>query len=406
MSVALELLHRLFKRAQAAQSRGQSECIKLSLTQAQCSEYFAMRNLADADEFRAQLAVAERKGAIALHLAPRQAAPRDVLAIAVADLSALATHLGLDMRAAQVAQAREQLVAYRDEFPVIDAILEAWGTGKKVRGEAPTVDVRQEVIDAVRVMRARRGKSDEVLMRRESGRLFEDSKRIEKIGRWLDVLYGGDLKPSGFKRREVFSGLGLHKEPQPFLIATDDAVVNGGGVESRLFRPYHGLPMTGIDGFRFEKTPSCLLTVENKETFHELAVRATGTRVCVIYTGGMPSPAWQQVYAKALQALPDGTPVYHFGDLDVGGFRIAHAINQTANMQSRTLLPWLMDPTQLKQRGHTLYEATDSQVDAMRHWCQRIGWKVVADHLISSPGMLEQEVVAPSLPHERSPTCD
>jgi len=398
MSVARALLLKVFKRAQAAQSRGQSERITLPLTPAQCPDYFAMRNLADAAEFRAQLTVAERKGAIELHLAPRQAAPRDVEAIAVADLSALAVHLGVDLRAEQVAQARKQLSAYRDEFPVIEAILEAWSKGKKVRGKEPTSDVRKDVVDAVRVMQARRGKSDEVLLRRESIRLFENSKRIKKLGRWLDVLYSDGLKPSGLARRDVLSGLGLHKEPQPFLIAAVDAFAHGAGVESRLFRPYHGLPMTSIDGFRFENSPSCVLTVENKETFHELAVQAAGTRVCVIYTGGMPSPAWQQVYAKALQALPDGIPAYHFGDLDVVGFRIAHAIAQTASTQSRTLLPWLMDPVQLKQQGHSLYEATDSQVDEMRRWCQRIGWDVVADHLLTSPGRLEQEVITPSLP--------
>ncbi|MEO6923670.1 MAG: Wadjet anti-phage system protein JetD domain-containing protein [Bryocella sp.] len=401
MSIARQLLVKAFHRAQAAQLRGSSAHIRLPLSQAQCPDYFAMRNLAEAETFRAELGLAERKGAIELQLTPRQAVPRDVAAIVVADLSTLSTHLGLDLRVDQVAQARDLLAKYRDEFQVINDILDRWSTGKKVRESEPTEEVVQDLLDAVRVVQARRGKNEDVLMRRESIRLFQDSKRIEKLDRWLDILSASDLHASGLKSSEIFSALGLHKEPQPFLIAAI-AVVHGQDGDSYLFRPYHGLPMASITGFRFEQSPSCVLTVENKQTFHELAVQAVGTAACVIYTGGMPSPAWHGVYAKVLQAIPGGVPVYHFGDLDVGGFRIAYAIAKTVSAQRRSLEPWLMDSAHLAQQGYALYPVAEGQVKAMQGLCERIGWNAIADSLSRCPGMLEQEVVAPSLPQTTS----
>lgn len=251
------------------------------------------------------------------------------------------------------------------------------------------------------VMQVRRGASDEVLMRRESARLFNcsnGSKRIEKLGKWLDVLYTNDLSASGLEQDEVFSALGLLREPQPFLISAN-CIVSGRGLESRLFRPYHGLPMSRIEGFRFDALPSCVLTVENKQTFHELAVLAEGSQACVVYTGGMPSPAWHQVYAKLLKAIPLTTAkVYHFGDLDVGGFRIAYAIAQTVNSTGLHLMPWLMDPLQLKEEGHTLFEASQNQVNRMKHWCSRVGWESLADSILLAPGLLEQEAIRPKLP--------
>src|SRR3546814_14542537 len=88
-------------------------------------------------------------------------------------------------------------------------------------------------------MLSRKSAVDEILLRRESTRLFSDSKRIEKLGKWLDVLLNDDIAPSGLMDGEVFSAIGLFKEPQPFLISAV-ATAHGDEISSPLFRPYHG----------------------------------------------------------------------------------------------------------------------------------------------------------------------
>lgn len=397
MTLARRFLAKAFNRAQAAQSRGKTAHIRLPLTNAQCPDYFAMRSLDDATEFRAELTTAERLGAIRIDLAPRLAPPRDVEAVVVADIEVLAMHLGIDLRASQVVLAREQLAPYLEEFPILDEVLNRWGSGKTVRGKEPSAETLKALLDAIKVRVARQCKTDEVLMRRESSRMFNDSKRIEKLSRWLDLLSEGSIVPSGLAKADIFSALGLHKEPQPFLIATD-AWITDGHIKSCLFRPYHGLPMAAIEEFGFETMPACVVTIENKSTFHEMAMLAIGTQACIIFSGGMPSPAWHRVYSKILDSLDDDVPIYHFGDLDVGGFRIASAIAEVAKLQGKTLQHWLMDPVLLTGLGYKLYPFKPSQITKMQKWCERIGWDELVDRIANSPGLLEQERIVPSLP--------
>lgn len=91
-----------------------------------------------------------------------------------------------------------------------------------------------------------------------------------------------------------------------------------------------------------------MLTIENLTPFH-LAAQLEGVgRAIRDYTGGMPSPAWARTYRSILASLPVAVPTYHWGDVDVGGFRIAAQIRRHIEFD-RTYLPWLMNIDQ--QRG-------------------------------------------------------
>jgi hypothetical protein len=397
VTLAKRFLAKAFNRAQAAQARGKPAHIRLPLTEAQCPDYFVMRNLDEATEFRAELTSAERLGAIRIEPAPRMAPPRDVKAVVVEDIEVLATHLGIDLRTSQVALATKQLAPYLQAFPILDQVLDRWRLGKTVRAKKPTAETLKALLDAIRVSVDRQHRTDEVLMRRESSRMFNDSKRIEKLSRWLDLLSEGSIVPSGLVKADIFSALGLHKEPQPFLIAAD-AWVTDGCVKSRLFRPYHGLPMAAIEEFGFEAMPACVVTVENKSTFHEMAMMAASTQACIIFSAGMPSPAWHRVYSKILDSLGDDVPIYHFGDLDVGGFRIAYAIAEVAKSHGKVLQHWLMDPELLTKLGYKLYPFKPNQITRMQSWCERIGWGELVERIADSPGLLEQERIVPSVP--------
>ena len=70
----------------------------------------------------------------------------------------------------------------------------------------------------------------------------------------------------------------------------------------------------------------------------------------------MHSPVWRRALASIVSALPASTPVYHWGDIDVDGFRIAAVIAST--LAPRPLLPWLMAPSDLA--------STDPAEDSMR----------------------------------------
>lgn len=148
MSAARGFLVKLFKRAQNRRSRGQTGLSPLSLTPAQCPDYFEMRSLEEAAEFRAHLSLAERKGAIAITPDPRLKHPRDVKSVEVVDLAVLAEHLGMELRSAQVAKADALLSPYVGDFPVLLSVIDAWSKGKKVRGEEPASAVLVDLRDA------------------------------------------------------------------------------------------------------------------------------------------------------------------------------------------------------------------------------------------------------------------
>ena len=227
-------------------------------------------------------------------------------------------------------------------------------------------------------------------------RLFGDSKQLEKLTPWLEILVTGELTATGLSREEVWSAIGLRREPQPMLLA------GSGSVELAvatlpLVRPYLGLP---VESVRAVATPArCLLSIENLSSFHDAASAAQAKSVLLIYTGGMPSPAWRAAYARILSHLPPMLPIHHWGDVDEGGFRIAAVLAATAQSVSRRLLPWMMSPAELPPDVVRQAKApTPSSLSAMLRWAERCGWSDLAVQLRRQPMLLEQESLDPALP--------
>src|SRR3546814_14110392 len=80
--------------------------------------------------------------------------------------------------------------------------------------------------------------------------------------------------------------------------------------------PYLGLPAGTIQKVASKVTE--VITIENKTTFHSEAKRHQDNEVLLIYTAGMPSPAWRAMYRRLLVSLPTATPFYTWGD-EIGG---------------------------------------------------------------------------------------
>ncbi|MFW9101078.1 Wadjet anti-phage system protein JetD domain-containing protein [Pseudomonas sp. P4795] len=153
---------------------------------------------------------------------------------------------------------------------------------------------------------------------------------------------------------------------------------------------------SAIAGYQGE--PEWLLTIENLTTFHQ-AARALGTDLkgVVIYTAGMPSPSWGKAYVRILSRLPSTCCVYHWGDHDEGGFRIAARIAQFAGQLGRSIKPWSMESNAWEDSGQT---ASKEQLGSMVRSAIKAGWQDLADEL--RPILLEQEGQPLSLPSHQS----
>jgi hypothetical protein len=393
VSAARRVLDRLLRRAASARLRGADEHVSLPMTGA--AEYVALRSLDELEVFHAEIVLAERAGAIAAQREGRSGDGSKLLRLTVADLAALAGHLDVRLLDECVAEAVRRLDAWTVRFPIIVDAIDAWRHGRKVRG--CSAEAAADLALAAKAVAAREDDAGhERILRRESVRLFGDSKQLEKLTPWLELLATGELVATGLSREEVWSAIGLRREPQPMLLAGSGSVELVGATLP-LVRPYLGLPVEAVQSVT---TPArCLLSIENLASFHDAAHADGADEVLLLYTGGMPSPAWRAAYARIIAGLPPSVPIRHWGDIDEGGYRIAAALAAVARDAGRNLQPWLMSPTMLPAAVLGAAEVPTSAVlAAMQRWARRADWPQVAEALARQPVRLEQERLDPVMP--------
>lgn len=397
MSGARAVLARLLARAESARLRGSSKPASLSMaSQRDAGEYIGLRALSAIESFHAQVALAEREGAIKVERDRHRGDGERLGRITVADLAVLAAHLGCETLESRNAVASALLEPSVGTLPVLEKVLGAWGTGGKVRGQGPEAAV--DLADAARAVLARRADvGHERILRRESTRLFSDSKRLERLTPWLELLVSGELAATGLENEHVWAALGLRREPQPMLMAGEGVVMLEGMRRVPLVRPYLGLPVEAVRGI--ETTARAVLTIENLASFHDAARHPQAADVLLLYTGGMPSPAWRAAFGNMLADLGPETCLHHWGDIDVGGFRIAAQLAAIVRQRAMVLAPWLMSPVvlpaEILEHAHV---PTSAERDAMVESARKAGWDELADALHERPIKLEQEMILPQLP--------
>lgn len=389
-SPATRLLERLLALGENARARDDVRAVRR--TARSCPEYAGLDSLAEVERFHGQLADAERAGTIIVEREPGSDAFR---AVRLLDLDRLAAHLGRRLRGDRVADARQLLTPWLAAQPVLDEVLGRWAQGKPVRGHGP--EAALALRDALHTVDCRR-KEDyaERILRRESVRLFGDSKRLEKLTPWLELATTGEVAPSGLQEADIWGSLGLRREPQPMLVS-GQGEVELDEVRLPLCRPYLGLPVAAVRTIRSDAR--YLLTIENLTSFHDAAsVRAaTDSAGLLVYTAGMPSPAWRALYRQIIAGLSPATRIYHWGDIDEGGFRIAATLAADVREQGRSLQPWQMAPSSVPEQAKKV-AAPPAALARMSYWAGMAGWDAIAADLANHPHRLEQEALDPVLP--------
>lgn len=363
-------------------------------TEASAGDYLALQTLPEREAFHAGIVLAERDGAIRVERDHHRGDGERLLRITVVDLQALAAHLGMQLLETRADAAASTLAPWRAQFPALDEVLRAWRSDRKVRGRGP--EAAQDLADAARAVAAsRQDPGSERILRRESVRLFGDSKRLEKLTPWLELLVTGEPTAAGLPREDVWSAIGLRREPQPLLLA-GSGTVELDEVALPLVRPYLGVPMESLRGVA--TAARYLLTIENLASFHDAARDPAAALGLLLYTGGMPSPAWRRAYARIVAGLPAGAAVRHWGDIDEGGFRIAAALAEVAHGAGRQLQPWRMSMSSLPRAPGSGRRPPPSTLAAMCRWATKAGWGEVAADLERHPLLLEQESLDVELP--------
>ncbi|MDR6412595.1 Wadjet anti-phage system protein JetD domain-containing protein [Paraburkholderia terricola] len=361
-----------------------------SLTASALKRYSESRNLLERESFEAAVRAAEDAGAVELEYEKGLGSDRAIVRITLLQVDALATFLGQPTRRSTTARARASLADWFEIFPVLESILLRWESLYKARGigSERAMDWADAAAVIVHMKQDARVCEEDLPIREVSAKLFLDSKRIEQLTAPLDVLLSGDIDAEPRVASDVWAELGLRREDQPVRLA-GAVVVRRQRVTALLDTPYGAFSaptVLGIDG-----TPAFVLTIENQTTFHSEAKRRADDNVLLIYTAGMPSPAWRAMYERLLAGLPFGTPILHWGDVDEGGFRIAANVAEAARRVGHVLQPYRMNPADVPNDRRRA--ATSGQAERMRAFAAKAGWAELAVVLAESEFTAEQEVL-------------
>jgi len=285
-------------------------------------EYWALP-LNQRDAFHERIRAAGRRGAIVVQWSKQGGDDKTVERISVRDTQALASFLGAKSAETALREATELLSPWTDKNARIKEILSRWSQGMKVRSLGP--DSAPSFVDALRVLEALAlSPGEDQVLRRMSVRLFSNSKHIENLNRPLDLLTNATLLAPARTRLELFNQLGLVKEPHPFLVAGSGVLRLQEDQEATVLSPFLGVASKTINGY--SGAPAWILSVENLTTFHLCSQLSAARDGLIVYTGGMPSPAWASAYTAILDDCPPVIPIFHWGDIDADGFRIAARI--------------------------------------------------------------------------------
>ena len=383
--LATQALHKLLRAADKHAAGTTSR--PPALSGKALADYRQLQRLEDKETYDAIMKEAQAQGAITLHY-PRHEAQGFIQRIELGDAERLAAILGKQTQATKIRAAAALLAADLTAHPVLHDLIAAWKKLQNVRQTTPEDAARwHDACQTVNWCRAQeRHGITETAVRDASALLFKDSKRIENLLPCLDLLLTGNLDSEARAEAEILQELGLYREPQPVRLA--------GNVPLRRTRgdyppdyPYSALPAAAVQGLAAQ--PAQLLTIENLTTFHSWARQHGDSNTLCLYTAGMPSPAWRALYDRLLADLTPGIPVYHWGDIDEGGFRIAAHISRCAAARGHQLRPWQMRPAEVPAAQHR--PASAHTLAQMVKYARAAGWETLAQEIAAAGIVAEQE---------------
>ncbi|MCV2219878.1 Wadjet anti-phage system protein JetD domain-containing protein [Thauera sp. Sel9] len=386
--LAIDLLTKLLQDGERQQAGRRSRAA--AITGKRLEPYRGLRNLREREEFEASMRAASDAGAVALIYDRGFRDERDLARVELKDLNGLAAFLGMTTRGSVLEEARRTLQPVLEQHPVLAEVLIKWSELRSVRNTKPeqAAEWRDACAVVTQMASDTRASEGELPIREVSARLFKDSKRIERLTAVLDVLLSGSIDAPPRQPFDVWKELGLIREEQPVRLA-GAVKIRRSRVCALLDAPYSAFHAGSV--LAVDDVPQHVLTIENQTTFHTEAVKHQNENVLLIYTAGMPSPAWRAMYERLIRSLPEPVALYHWGDIDEGGFRIAAQIARIAHEAKRTLKPFRMAPEDVPEVMRR--PATKHTLERIRTFATEAGWEELGQAVAEAGFIVEQEAL-------------
>ncbi len=364
--------------------------VSLPATNSSLREYYRLERFADREEYHARLQIYSNAKAIKVDWDLGAGERGQLSRVTLLDPKAVVSILGEELPWEVASQAIERIaVVAKEGLPNVDHIIDAWRLGKAPAGVR--AERANQLVDSMKIIDAAQKLSEggkDVLLRRLSARLFSDSKRIEALSRQLAFLLG---ESADDEVDDVFARLGLVKHPQPMLLSGPPGCsvqIDGGAIP--LAYPYLGFRPDSIRGLIVSNALiRRVLTIENLASFNEAADSEEKAKdLLIVYLAGNPTPSFLAAYNRILRSL-GATEVLHWGDIDVGGFRIAGRLADSIRSLGYSLHLWRMNPLKVALDQQNI--VSEKKVEEASTICKNYGWNEEAEGLRNYPVFQEQE---------------
>lgn len=229
----------------------------------------------------------------------------------------------------------------------------------------------------------------DILLRDFSTKVFNDSKYLENNLSTIRKYY--NLIDLDSDSDEVFlEKKHIYKNPISVVIKGDAVIkVNNQIINLKEFgSPLH-LYKCAIDNISFlEISSNKVVTIENKTTFFDYTEEGL-----IIYLAGFPNSMKIDLLKKIAIDLPN-TNFYHFGDIDLGGFRIYNYLCEqtgidfnTKYMDINTLIKYKSKLTRIKD--DTYFQ----NLESLKQLKYVSKYSDVVNYMIENRVVLEQEIL-------------
>ena len=332
---AKSILEILLSRGEVARERSRDVTLPASLIKG-----YPFRNADQLAAFHEGLRLAERQGAISLEW-QRYYEGSQLVRIRLRDAPSLARFLGrayLPDRLNDVFEGIDSEGLQPWVISLLEDIRGRWLSGKSSHGLK--VEDADKLLGLVNAIRALEDCSrEEPLDYRQFGaRYLGDSKLTRILAAPLAAIYRSRLGLKDFEVTEILAQLNLVPLAQPVLLRGPIVLSDGRQRLNAGIRPHVGAPVQLLHEFELSHSPEYVLTIENQSSFNEYTAAIQDQGV-IVYTAGFPTRALQGFYRRLVSVV--NVPLYHWGDSDVGGFRILKCLQQAA--QGREVQPHLME---------------------------------------------------------------
>ncbi|MCY1358956.1 hypothetical protein D9M68_995720 [compost metagenome] len=97
------------------------------------------------------------------------------------------------------------------------------------------------------------------------------------------------------------------------------------------------------------------------------------------------------MYSRLLSSIPSSVPVYHWGDVDEGGFRIAATLATTAAHTNHRLQAHAMSPADVPVEMRK--PASEKTLARIQQYAERAGWGELGAAIAAAKFTVEQEAL-------------